>query len=305
MRRLSFLKLSKLNNRMLEIYVSDVAAAIGKNRFKTPENVLYEMWKKKQPYSFRQLCVEHGFVEKNFVRVKMMNNANTIQTYYNEHKSSTAKDMAAKLAPLLVVETSSSTMPAMSLTDIDQLMIAKTIDVDVSTVGTVGKNNLDIIEKEITTMLQTKNGILEESNILNACEENTDTKITERNQTTFSLPCTTFVLKGRVDGIDRENDLLYEVKTRQNRLFNMVPEYERIPILIYLEMTGLSKARHVEKYKTAEKATIIERNHDKEWFMQNIIIPLEKFTVSAHEFFHSTEKQLAALKKFCVSSTTS
>ena len=47
----------------------------------------------------------------------------------------------------------------------------------------------------------------------------------------------TIILRGKVDGIDRENNWLIEHKNRVNELFETIPSYEKVQLQIYMYIT--------------------------------------------------------------------
>lgn len=92
-----------------------------------------------------------------------------------------------------------------------------------------------------------------------------------------------YVIIGRVDRIEEKPDgsrVLVEIKNRTNRLFNSVPEYEFIQIQVYLQMLGLVHARLVEQYNNQVKSHDVDR--DEETWTNEIFPELEKFCKELH-----------------------
>lgn len=94
---------------------------------------------------------------------------------------------------------------------------------------------------------------------------------------------TRYVIVGKIDRIEERPDgsrVLVEIKNRTNRLFNSVPEYEFIQIQVYLQMLGLVHARLVEQYNNQVKSH--EVNRDEETWVNEILPELQKFCEELH-----------------------
>ena len=94
---------------------------------------------------------------------------------------------------------------------------------------------------------------------------------------------TQYVIMGRIDRIEERPDgskVLVEIKNRTNRLFNSVPEYEFIQIQVYLQMLGLVHARLVEQYNNQVKSHDVDR--DEETWKNELLPELVKFCEELH-----------------------
>jgi hypothetical protein len=92
-----------------------------------------------------------------------------------------------------------------------------------------------------------------------------------------------YVIMGRVDRIEERPDgskVLVEIKNRTNHLFNSVPEYEFIQIQVYLQMLGLVHARLVEQYNNQVKSHDVDR--DEETWTNELLPELVKFCEELH-----------------------
>ena len=94
---------------------------------------------------------------------------------------------------------------------------------------------------------------------------------------------TQYVIMGRVDRIEERPDgskVLVEIKNRANRLFKSVPEYEFIQIQVYLQILGLVHARLVEQYNNQVKSHDVDR--DEETWTNELLPELVKFCEELH-----------------------
>ena len=67
------------------------------------------------------------------------------------------------------------------------------------------------------------------------------------------------IIRGKVDGMNDE--YIVETKNRTSRLFNMIPDYEKVQLNAYMFMTCKPKALHIECYN--EQQNQIEYDFDK------------------------------------------
>jgi PD-(D/E)XK nuclease superfamily len=121
-----------------------------------------------------------------------------------------------------------------------------------------------------------------------------DEKVTlVRDEQFYSLPICTldsnhFVLVGKIDRIEENPDgsrTLVEIKNRTNRLFRQVVVYEYIQVQVYLQMLGLVNARLVEQYNNQVLSHPITRDEDM-W--TNEIMPgIEAFCKELNESMNS------------------
>jgi hypothetical protein len=125
-------------------------------------------------------------------------------------------------------------------------------------------------------------------------------KLEQNNRRLYSLSVNqNILLIGRIDGF--RNGRLVEVKNRLHRLFEAVPEYERIQIQIYLEMLKLPEATLLQYYGGQSKETIIGR--DQLWWNTFLVPKLQRFHSEFTELRQSLTKQNELLCRRTISST--
>ena len=67
------------------------------------------------------------------------------------------------------------------------------------------------------------------------------------------------ILRGKVDGMNDE--YVVETKNRTKRLFNMIPDYEKVQLNAYMFLVEKEKALHIECYN--EDQNSVEYDFDK------------------------------------------
>jgi hypothetical protein len=66
-----------------------------------------------------------------------------------------------------------------------------------------------------------------------------------------------YFLSGYIDGVERNQNRVIEIKNRQHRFFNHVPLYEQVQCQAYLFLTELEVCEHTESYRGELKTTTL------------------------------------------------
>lgn len=93
-----------------------------------------------------------------------------------------------------------------------------------------------------------KRGINEESKILDSYEKVSGKKITKRNSSMYYTKIKGITIGGRIDGFDEKDNKLVEVKNRTYKLFNTIPIYEKVQCEIYMKMLNIDSCVHIERF---------------------------------------------------------
>lgn len=233
------------------IKASDVAACIGRHRYKPRDEVLNEIWKKNWPETF------HGQTKRDLAE-----------------KALNASDEArAVLRRALEVQTRSSTQ-------VQEVFAAASAQVNSDT-KLSDAQKATVIE-HVRSQVYTTHGTRAEDRTSDKIEGDEKTRLV-RDDTFWSwdicaIDGVKFVISGRIDRIEERPDgsrVLVEIKNRTNRLFRRVPEYEFIQIQVYLQMLGLVHARLVEQYNNQVLSHDVDR--DEETWANEIVPGLIEF----------------------------
>lgn len=233
------------------IKASDVAACIGRHRYKPRDEVLNDMWKKYWP-----------------------------ETFTGQTKTDRAeKALGASVEARQVLQN------ALDIRTKDSTQVQKVFDEAQAKVNLDSKlsaaQKAEIIE-HVRSQVYTTHGTRNEDRTADAVTETEGARLV-RDETFWSwdvcvIDGIKFVISGRIDRIEERPDgsrVLVEIKNRTNRLFRSVPEYEHIQIQVYLHMLGLVHARLVEQYNTQVLSHDVTRDEE---LWDNVIIPgLEQF----------------------------
>jgi hypothetical protein len=136
---------------------------------------------------------------------------------------------------------------------------------DIKKDNNINKKYIKKYEERINNI---ENGLNNESKIIDLYQSMKKVTIKDNNKKSYVL----FINKnyekilyytprivGYIDGIvENKNDkYIVEIKNRQNKIFEKIPEYEIIQIIIYMKLTNIYKCHHIEKYKDDLKTEII------------------------------------------------
>lgn len=157
---------------------------------------------------------------------------------------------------------------------------------DIKKDNNINKKYIKKYEERINNI---ENGLNNESKIIDLYQSMKKVTIKDNNKKSYVL----FINKsyekilyytprivGYIDGIvENENDkYIVEIKNRQNKIFEKIPEYEIIQIIIYMKLTNIYKCHHIEKYKDELKTEIIS-------FDEKIWNTIEKKIIDFVDYF--------------------
>lgn len=164
----------------------------------------------------------------------------------------------------------------------DKVNIIKQIDEAISAESEVYINSIQDIDLKdrIEEYIRTQRGIIKEKRDIN----NLTSKIKEDNsfykKELFSFEYNDYIYKvivgGKIDGyVDSETIL--ETKHRRYKLFNFIPDYEKVQIEIYLFLLNFKKCLHVENFNGLKNEKEYIHN---EVFLQEIKKELQEYLIT-------------------------
>ena len=106
-----------------------------------------------------------------------------------------------------------------------------------------------------------------------------------------------WLLGGKIDGLDTDEDSIIEFKNRVNRLFYKLRDYEKVQTMTYMFLLKKTNSRLVEslKTKTDTKMNVIEVDWDQEFWDNEVIVPTKKFINDFEILLESKEKKMELL----------
>ena len=209
---------------------SDVAACIGKNQFKPRGELLAEMHKRYSAETFT---------------------------------GQTKLDIALEAVDRLPAMERRMLLQAASM----QLTKAAEVKAVLGEVSETIKQSSKVSDKDkeavvslLTGTMQTNLGTRTEDLIVKSVETEQRVKM-ERSTDMYSLPLvrvggTQYAVRGKIDRLQQEGDetILIEIKSRVNKLFRKLRDYEEVQVQTYLQMLppemGVKRARLIEQFET-------------------------------------------------------
>jgi len=136
------------------------------------------------------------------------------------------------------------------------------------------------LEVSVKQDLRMKRGNVKEDKNLDKTEKKHNIKIDKRNEQMYEKELYIdpdriyhIILRGKIDGMNDE--YIVETKNRTKRLFNMIPDYEKVQLNAYMFMTGKERALHIECYNDDQNS--VEYGFDK-FFWDNCLDKVIQFT---------------------------
>ena len=239
-----------MNSRIV-LRASDVAAIIGRNKYKPRNEVFDDLWKKYAPQTFtgktKKDKAEEALSASDAARVVLASALNT--------KAKDSAEVQKIFSEALEKVNSDSKLNAAQKAEVAEHLRSKVY----TTHGTRSEDTTSAkVEAEQGVKWSKDNAFYTHD----VCE----------------LGDKKFVVVGKIDRIEERPDgsrVLVEIKNRTNRLFGRVVDYEMIQVQMYLQMLGLVHARLVEQYNNQVLSHEITRDEEM-W--TNVIRPgLEEF----------------------------
>ena len=248
-------------DKVVSIPASNVAACIGANNFKSPEEVFKELWARYNPKSFATAGEK---TKEDMEREAFAAMDDSLQKALTQ-----TQDASYDKSTIAMQQVANATSLIKTSTDLDESQKA-------------------ILSQMVKTKVSTKLGTEKEDVVVDAVAE-IDGRDYQRDDVLYSIPLcqidqTTYIVRGKIDRVVEEDGevMLVEVKTRMRRLFNEVREYEEIQVQTYLQMLpdSIRRAKLIEEFEGETASYIIERDDDK-W--ETVIKPtLIQFAAELH-----------------------
>lgn len=192
------------------LYASDLAACIGRNRYKSKNDMLKIYWKRIDPDSYSK----HEFT----VEIK------------DEIDKSIKKD---EIRALIDAKPENTIV----------------INEIVEKAGKVVDGHLDVraVKEYVKSELYKKFGTDHEEHAARKLHVTKTNKFVKK--VACEIFGTKVLIGGRLDGVDDKDEKVVEIKTRMRGLFHSIPEYEMVQLQAYMFVTGKHSGMLVEQYQ--------------------------------------------------------
>jgi hypothetical protein len=159
----------------------------------------------------------------------------------------------------------------------------------------------NVCQKSIDSHVNKTHGIINETKVVKEHESSVD-KVMDTSQQLYkrlfvSTDKYDWYICGRIDGIydsgNPDTSYILEIKNRIHKLFNEIKSYEHVQIQVYMWLTGYTRAKLIEKYKS--ESSTIEVNFN-ETQMNNNLEDLKVFINNFESFIESGKQKYLGLK---------
>ena len=154
------------------------------------------------------------------------------------------------------------------------------------------------IKNEIERNINCNYGINTESNGIQKYESITDNKVSNTNTKLYTLNCNNYTICGKVDGFVKINNIeyIFEIKNRKNRLFQEIPIYEQIQLLIYTKLLNNTNIIFVQNIDNDINTNILN-NYTNDDLWKNIKKKLNLYTELIYKLQNDNNLRHYFLKK--------
>jgi hypothetical protein len=261
------------------LYVSELAAGIGRNKYQTPQETLAKIWKRVDPKGFAARKRGTSVRTEGEVLKSLAVDADLQAAVQVAKEESASVKAAAILSKPLVKATAENVGQIQTLLrKKDVASIAKVLHArEISTVAREKQaaavleltEKADVTEEEIIKVIEQprikdseeavravrgavnkRRGTRNEADGIQGYEQRTGAKVRGKNDKFYKAnlgteedPCW---IGGRVDGL--EADKVIEVKNRRNRFFNFLPAYEKLQVTAYMHLVDRPACDLVQRF---------------------------------------------------------
>lgn len=257
---------------MLLVFCSQVAAAIGKNKYKKPWELLLEIWERVDPNSFDDARERNGTLSRDDAvreviletgiqlppQIQTQQEVHThlahVEERIDQHVVKLTSSRKEKEREIQVLRDQGADETALRQTEDD----VRVIDLSLA--------KCEIARKETTSQVKTQFGQHQEEKMVSEHQVGT---IVSNNDKFYKLELgEDWGIGGRIDGFRK--GILVEIKNRVNRFFDPLPEYDIVQIQCYMQILNTDSAIVIQKLGDKTKEMYVRRDR-YQW--ENEILP--------------------------------
>ena len=254
------------------INASEVAALIGKNKFKSSGDVLYRIWEK---YFYHD-------IHNTILRLK----EKSVKVIPKE----TDEEVVNRITKESGADLKNEMKKCMNTKDVNKLRETKKDVINKIEKSNISKEKKNEFKKSLENVANTNFGTINERDILQEYMLKTNNNATTNNtyykkkigDSVINDEIIEWFIIGKVDALvvssnDNSSNTVIEIKNRIYRYFKEVREYEKIQTFVYMFLLGYRKSHLVEALKDKKcDINIIEINYDEDYWKE-IVSEIKKF----------------------------
>ena len=254
------------------INASEVAALIGKNKFKSSGDVLYRIWEK---YFYHD-------IHNTILRLK----EKSVKVIPKE----TDEEVVNRITKESGADLKNEMKKCMNTKDVNKLRETKKDVINKIEKSNISKEKKNEFKKSLENVANTNFGTINERDILQEYMVKTNNNATTNNtyykkkigDSVINDEVIEWFIIGKVDALvvssnDNCSNIVIEIKNRIYRYFKEVREYEKIQTFVYMFLLGYRQSHLVEALKDKKcDINIIEINYDEDYWKE-IVNEIKKF----------------------------
>lgn len=281
---------------MITINASEVAALVGKNPYKDPEEAIQNVLNRNvhrtpsvEDQKTRDICNAnrearrlHQEMVANSRITRTTDQVDTFKQSYHENiekmkktqikeiEKNSQKEIAEIKANFSQRIESVKTRGQKTTLALEQKIVLEGSVARVAEKKEKVETDMNHMKNMGTRQTNTQFGTRHEGNVADMYHNHTGRTIKKDDARKILEFMPGFQIVGRFDGFNDEGTLI-EIKNRMRRLFTTVPEYENTQIHVYMKMAGVTHAQLVERYQDKIMVHEVEMDDD---FMEEILTEL-------------------------------
>ena len=254
------------------INASEVAALIGKNKFKSSGDILYRIWEK---YFYHD-------IHNTILRLK----EKSVKVIPKE----TDEEVVNRITKESGADLKNEMKKCMNTKDVNKLRETKKDVINKIEKSNISREKKNEFKKSLENVANTNFGTINERDILQEYMLKTNNNATTNNtyykkkigDSVINDEVIEWFIIGKVDALvvssnDNSSNTVIEIKNRIYRYFKEVREYEKIQTFVYMFLLGYRKSHLVEALKDKKcDINIIEINYDDDYWKE-IVSEIKKF----------------------------
>lgn len=259
--------------KTINIFASDLAVALGINRYQKLSDLILKLWQKISPKDYQETLnkLQDQYKVKFQVKEEDLD-------YVNKISKENKLDIDDKLKECLKLEDTTELHK-------ERNNIVKLINENEKLDDKTKKD----MKKSLFSATNKNFGTKNEKSVLDLYSEKYEKKLLTPakfvKKKILEYKDYRWYIGGRIDGIT-DDYIVIEVKNRIYKLFNEMKDYERPQLQAYMFINGLKKGHLVECHKSKgdKQINVIEENFDEEYWEKEVMGKLKKFIKLFHLF---------------------
>ena len=262
------------------IFASELAIITGHNKYQNLNEYILKLWKKTFPYDYQEHLDLYS--NKNNVEIVQQTPEEKLLELSKKHNVNINECLNAKDTKTLQT-TQNSILKQLKEKD--------------------PKIDLTELKKCVQQVTNTNFGTKNEKNSLNQYNTKTQKNIATTNKffkkEIFTTKKYKWLIGGKIDGLDEDEDTIIEFKNRVNRLFYKLRDYEKVQTMTYMFLLEKNNSRLVETLKNSgdTQMNVIEVAWDSDFWENEIIEKLKSFSKEFEKLMNSSKKKLKFLEE--------